>query len=90
MNIKEKYKDNPVAFAEEVLCLELMDFQKEILNLFHKNRDKQVHLSVPYRYGKRQVLNIVVEYWKAMGLSFNVLKNNQIDVYIDGVLEKQP
>jgi len=87
LTFKEKYKNNPVAFCEDFLNIKLLSYQKTILNVMN-GIDKCKQYFNPYRHGKQMVLDMQVEYMKAMEMDFQVWKKNGIDVYKKGVLVK--
>lgn len=56
----EKYKSDPVLYAEEVLGVKLFEYQKEILRKANKAKQegKQLVIHYPYRNG-RTIINSV-------------------------------
>lgn len=84
-SIKEKYKDNPVAFVEDFYKVKLYPWQKVILNAIHK-KDKIVSYFIPYRHGKAILQKGQLEYMKAMEMDFSVWNKDGIEVYEKGVL----
>lgn len=84
-NFKEKYKNNPVAFAEDFWNVKLLPFQKTMLNIWNGLEECKQYFS-PFRNGKQMIAKAQFEYMKAMEMEFHVWKPEGIDVYEKGVL----
>lgn len=84
--MKEKYRDNPSLFAEEVLGMSLLPCQKEIIDVFIKNRRINAHY--PIRNGRQMVAEAIFEYMKAMQMDFMLARPEVIEVYEKGQFVK--
>lgn len=86
-NFKDKYKNNPIAFAEDFCGVKLYPWQKVLLNTWNSiDHCKEYICNIPYRNGKKMVRDTQFEYMKAMEMDFKVWKPEGIDVYEKGVL----
>lgn len=87
LNFKEKYKNNPVAFCEDILNVKLHSWQKQFLEeSFCK--DKHVTHFNPHRHMKTFTHKLWLEYTKAMEMDFIIWNKEGIDIYEKGVLVK--
>ena len=79
---KNKYKDNPVAFIEDFYPdIKLMEYQKLILKALN-SKEKLYYSIFNGRSGqKKWLMNMQIEFMKAMEMDFNVFNKNSIDVY---------
>lgn len=83
LEFKNKYKDNPVAFCEEVLGIKLYEYQKQILNALHNSDTRSYYYGERWS-GKKFLLDMQIEYVKAMKANFRIVTPQGIEVYENG------
>lgn len=87
LEFKEKYQNNPVAFAEDFYGVKLYHWQKTLLNMLNGiDNCKQYICNIPYRYGKKMIGEAQIEYMKVNKKDFQVWTTNGIEVYEKGIL----
>ena len=87
LDFKEKYENNPVAFAEDFYNVKLLPYQKLLLNTIH-TKDKIISFINGRMNQKLLMSNAQFEYMKLMEMNFEVWSSKGIDVYEKGVLVK--
>lgn len=89
LSFREKYKNNPLAFAEDMCGVKLYPWQKALLSTWNSvDRCKEYMSNIPYRYGKTMMAKAQFEYMKAMEMDFHVWKSDCIEIYEKGVLAR--
>ena len=88
LNLIEKYRNNPVAFIEDMHPdIKLHEYQKVLLNMIH-TKDKTFSFFNARMNQKLWLSNMKLEYMKAMKMSFEIWSPKGIDIYENGVLVK--
>lgn len=87
LNFRNKYKNKPIAFAEDMYGVKLYPWQKALLNAWNGvEKCKQYIYNILYRHEKQMLAQAQLEYMKTMEMDFYVWKLDCIEVYEKGVL----
>ena len=75
MKDREYYKTHIDEFAEDVLGIELYDYQKQFLKMFDLTDNRRYVVMHPYRNGKRLMTNIFNQIDNALKEDVEVREN---------------
>jgi hypothetical protein len=87
LEFKNKYMNNPVAFAKDFYGVKLLPYQKIMLEAMTKIDIAKSYITSRLN-SKKFVFDLNLAYMMAMEMNFEVWSKNGIDVYEKGVLVK--